>query len=223
MGEAVTQAPAPGLSPGRQPHLPEAPEAQAPGPPGGCSDADLLGEGTPASFGLLFDRHAAGLLRYCSRRLGPDLAEDVVAETFLIAYERRQRYDHGRASARPWLYGIATNLVRRQRSAEHRALRAAAGAAGAGELTVDGGYQLADRAAERIDARTLVAAMSGTLARLPAGQRDVLLMHAAGLAYADIAAALEVPIGTVMSRLHRARRRLRACLPAEIVKSYESQ
>lgn len=50
-----------------------------------------------------------------TRRLGRDAAEDVVAETFLVAFDRRHRYDPARPDARPWLYGIATNLIRRHR------------------------------------------------------------------------------------------------------------
>src|SRR5581483_6059856 len=63
-------------------------------------------------FTALYDRHARALYRYCARRLGPDLAEDAVAQTFLIAYERRQRIQDG-VDPVPWLFGIATNVVYR--------------------------------------------------------------------------------------------------------------
>lgn len=74
----------------------------------------------PTDLATIFDRYARQLLRYSARRVGPDLAEDVVAETFLQAYAHRHRYDPARAEALPWLYGIATNVIRRHRRAEVR-------------------------------------------------------------------------------------------------------
>ncbi|WP_173041784.1 RNA polymerase sigma factor [Phytohabitans flavus] len=80
----------------------------------------------PADLAGVFDRYARDLLRYCTRRVGEQVAEDVVAETFLVAYEQRDRYDASRGEVLPWLYGIATNLLRRHRRTEIRALRALA-------------------------------------------------------------------------------------------------
>ena len=79
---------------------------------------------TPASFALLFERHFASVHRYVSQRLGPDLADDLAAETFVVAFEGRASYDPLRPDARPWLLGIATNLVHRHWRAERRWLRA---------------------------------------------------------------------------------------------------
>jgi DNA-directed RNA polymerase specialized sigma24 family protein len=80
-------------------------------PPAGSADtdADVIERSArdPASFGLIFDRHSDAILRYAYARLGPDLAEDVLAETFLAAFARRASYDKSRPSALPWLYGIA--------------------------------------------------------------------------------------------------------------------
>ena len=75
----------------------------------GPSDADLIGRSRqePGCFAAIFDRHAAEISRYAHARLGPDLAEDVTAETFLAAFRHRDRYDTTRPDARPWLYGIA--------------------------------------------------------------------------------------------------------------------
>ena len=83
------------------------------GPARALSDADLIGRSLaePACFGEIFDRHADEILRYAHARLGPDLAQDVVAETFLAAFARRDRYDTTRADARPWLYGIAVRQI----------------------------------------------------------------------------------------------------------------
>jgi RNA polymerase sigma-70 factor, ECF subfamily len=92
---------------------------------GTLSDGDLIGRSlaNPACFAVIFDRHADEILRYAHARLGPDLAEDVVAETFLAAFARRDRYDTTRADARPWLYGIAIRQIGRHRRAGARRLR----------------------------------------------------------------------------------------------------
>ncbi len=86
------------------------------------SDADVieLSRREPEQFAVLFRRHAPQIQRYVLRRLGPDAADDVVAETFLLAFRQRDRYDLARLDARPWLYGIATNLIGRHRRAEIR-------------------------------------------------------------------------------------------------------
>jgi hypothetical protein len=75
-------------------------------------------------FGMIFERHAGEILRYIHARLGPDLAQDVLAETFLAAFGRRAHYDRCRAYARPWLYGIAIRQIGRHRRGEQRAARA---------------------------------------------------------------------------------------------------
>jgi RNA polymerase sigma-70 factor (ECF subfamily) len=170
------------------------------------TDAELLA-GSRADFGVLFDRHALAIYRYCARRIGPDEADDVVAETFTVSYERRGRFDGSRDSALPWLYGIATNVLHRHRGAEARRQRLLARLHP--EANVDG---LADRAAERIDADALIRAVAGELGRIPRRHRDVLFLYANGLDYADISIALGVPIGTVKSRLSRTRNRLRDAL-----------
>ena len=76
----------------------------------------------PELFAVLFDRHADTVHRYAARRLGPEAAEDLMAETFTTAFQRRHTYDLERADARPWLFGIATNLASRRRRAEARRL-----------------------------------------------------------------------------------------------------
>ncbi len=83
------------------------------------SDADLIerSRSNPDCFAHIFDRHAGEILRYVHARLGPDLAEDVVAETFLAAFRHRERYDTTRPDARPWLYGIAVRQIGRHRRA----------------------------------------------------------------------------------------------------------
>lgn len=77
------------------------------------SDARIISRSTrhPATFATIFDRHAATLHGYLCRRVGRDDAEDLLSETFLIAFRSREKFDTGRSSALPWLYGIAANLV----------------------------------------------------------------------------------------------------------------
>jgi RNA polymerase sigma-70 factor (ECF subfamily) len=162
---------------------------------------------------ILFDRYAAQVYRYCVRRVGPQVAEDVVAEVFLVAHRRRHRAGT-QAQALPWLYGIATNVLRSHRRAEVRAYRALArtgvdplsGARGVVE-----GHE--ERSAERADADRMGRRVAGALARLPQRQREVLLLYAVGeLTYVEIAQALGVPVGSVQSALHRARHRMRLAL-----------
>lgn len=76
-----------------------------------CDDATLIAQSlrAPERFGVLFDRHAPAIFRYAARRLGPDAADDIVAETFLTAFRARGRYDPAYLDAGPWLYGIATS------------------------------------------------------------------------------------------------------------------
>jgi RNA polymerase sigma factor (sigma-70 family) len=184
----------------------------------GRDDAGLVAQSVhaPECFAALFDRHASAVHRYATRRLGPDAADDLVAETFLIAFQRRAGYDGTRADALPWLYGIATNLIGRHRRDEVRLLRAVArtGAAPAPADTV------AEQATSRVAAQALRRQLASALAGLPGGQRDVLLLVASGLSLPETALALGVPLGTVASRLARARRKVREALggtnPVEI-------
>ncbi|MFD7499325.1 RNA polymerase sigma factor [Streptomyces sp. NPDC059832] len=178
------------------------------------SDASVIERSwdEPDAFAVLFDRYADDIHRYAARRLGADVADDLMAETFVIAFQRRRRYDLSRAQARPWLYGIVTNLVGEHRRAEARHLRALARVA-AGVPDEGGGEPMAERVADRVTAESARSALAGCIAKLPPRYRDVLLVIAWGdLDYVEAAEALGVPVGTVRSRLHRARRRLRDAL-----------
>jgi RNA polymerase sigma factor (sigma-70 family) len=162
----------------------------------------------PEKFTVLFRRHAPQLQRYVVRRLGPDAADDIVAETFLLAFRQRERYDQSRADARPWLYGIATNLIGRHRRSEIRLYRALA-RTGADPVT----EPFTDRVDDRVSAGNASRRLAAALARLSAELRDTLLLAAWGdLSYDEVATALGVPVGTVRSRLSRARRKLRQTL-----------
>jgi RNA polymerase sigma factor (sigma-70 family) len=159
-------------------------------------------------FAVLYDRYASQLYRFAYRRVGPDAAEDVVADTFLAAFQRRRRYDVARADARPWLFGILTKEIAQRRRREQARYRALARAVG--DTTMDG---LADRVAAEVSAQAARASLAEALARLAAGDRDVLLLVAWGdLSYEEVAQALRIPVGTVRSRLSRARRKTREAM-----------
>jgi RNA polymerase sigma-70 factor (ECF subfamily) len=170
-------------------------------------DSVLIAESrqAPERFGILFRRHSAEIHRYAARRLGMSAADDVMAETFLVAFRRRGHYDQSRENARPWLYGIATNLIARQRRAEARSYRALA------KTGLDPvADSFADIAVERIAALAARPLLARALARLRPGDRDVLLLVAwADLTYDQTSEALGIPTGTVRSRLHRARAQVR--------------
>jgi RNA polymerase sigma-70 factor (ECF subfamily) len=178
---------------------------------GGMTDDALVIQRSllePEAFAQLYDRHAAVIGRFANRRLGAEAGEDVLAETFLTAFSRRARYDLARSDARPWLFGIAVRVIGRHRRDELRLLRAVARSSI--ELSVDGGFERID---ERLSALTHRRVLALALADLPSAQRDVLLLSAwADFSYEEIAAALTIPVGTVRSRLSRAREQLRRAL-----------
>jgi RNA polymerase sigma factor (sigma-70 family) len=178
-------------------------------PAGGTfTDADVIAASRrdAREFAVLFDRHHGAIHRYLSRRAGSVLADDLAAETFLRAFDARERFDEHRSSeALPWLYGIATNLLRRHRRDEVRGLRAIARAGSRDDHDAD-----IEGVAARVDARAQDAALAAALAALPHREREVLLLHAwADLSYDEIATALDIPVGTVRSRLSRGRDRFR--------------
>jgi RNA polymerase sigma factor (sigma-70 family) len=162
----------------------------------------------PELFSTVFDRHARTIRHYLARRVGSQLAEDLTGETFLIAFDRRRRYDLTHRDALPWLYGIASNLLHQHRRAEVRQYRALA------RTGVDPVLDNhADSVSARVAAEALTRQLAAALARLSAGERDVLLLLAwAGLHYDEIAHSLGIPVGTVRSRLHRARVKVRAAM-----------
>jgi RNA polymerase sigma-70 factor, ECF subfamily len=169
------------------------------------SDAEVIGRSLdqPEAFGLIYDRHADTLLRFLGRRAGAEVAEGLAGELFRIAFERRKTFDVSRASALPWLYGIGSNLLLKHRRGEARRLRASA------RMAAD---EAPDRraSARALDARVLFPRAADAIEALPDGEREALLLFAwEDLSYQRVAEALELPIGTVRSRLNRARTQLR--------------
>lgn len=175
------------------------------------SDAQIIASSLhePEDFAAVYGRHARSVHRYAYRRVGSEHAEDVVAETFVVAFRRRASYDLARPDARPWLLGIATNEIARFRRAEATRYRAMARVA-----PVRPEDDPADRATSDVAARSAGRALGEALGSLRPDDRDVLLLWAWGdLTYEEIATTLEIKKGTVRSRLHRARKLIRAALP----------
>ncbi|HEX2314742.1 MAG TPA: RNA polymerase sigma factor [Thermomonospora sp.] len=167
----------------------------------------------PDRFAVIYDRYFPEIYHYVAARLGRDVADDIAAETFYAAFRKRDRFDPARGAVRPWLYGIATNLVGGHRRAESRRYTALARAAAdprAAEQRADGHEA---RVAARVAAEGVRPQLAAALTALSDGDRDVLLLVAiSGLPYEEVAQALEIPVGTVGSRMNRARRRLREAL-----------
>jgi RNA polymerase sigma factor (sigma-70 family) len=162
----------------------------------------------PERFAAIFERYFSQIYQYLAGRVGPKIADDLAAEAFAIAFAQRQRYDLGRDCARPWLYGIATNLLSAYRRQEQRRYRALARANPCEVSPSD-----EDLVADRVSARAAGPALAAALAALNPGDRDVLLLAAlAGLGNQEVAQTLGIPYGTVCSRLSRARRRVREAL-----------
>lgn len=168
------------------------------------TDAEVIRESLtrPALFAELYDRHHAVIHRFAARRIDGDVADDLASETFLVAFEQRREFDQGWEDALPWLFGIATNLLHRHRRREARIWKAVQASDSEGWTQIEDGP---------LQAELTVKAMAPAIRRLPERDRDALLLYAWGdLDYEGVARALGIPVGTVRSRLNRARRSLRA-------------
>ena len=162
--------------------------------------------GQPRAFAELFDRHAGVVGRYAARRLGPDAGEDILSETFLVAFARRKAFDTAWDSALPWLFGIASRLIRKHRAKEAKHLRSTIESAHREEHISHGDLETT---IARLDAEISTRELAPRIASLSAKDRETLLLYAWGdLTYEEVAAALGVPVGTVRSRIHRVRTRL---------------
>jgi RNA polymerase sigma factor (sigma-70 family) len=179
---------------------------------GNRTDAEVIeaAETTPEVFGELFERHFDAVYRFCERRIGRAAAEDLAGETFRRAFEFRSRYDREQDNARPWLYGIAMNLIRvelRSHTIQDRAytkLEALTGISGSDDISK---FVTASAAREQL------AAVARLLITLPEDDVEILLLHVWDeLSYSEVSSSLGIPVGTVRSRLSRLRRRLGALM-----------
>ncbi|MGX6604988.1 RNA polymerase sigma factor [Micromonosporaceae bacterium Da 78-11] len=164
-------------------------------------------DGEPECFGVLFDRHVGAVRAFCARRTGStDAADDLVSIVFLEAWRRRGEVELVDGNALPWLYGIARRTIQhRGRTALRH--RRALGRLAPAPPTPDH----ADEVAGRLDDERHLARLRAALGRLRPSDRDVLVLCVwQGLTYAEAAVTLDVPVGTVRSRLSRARSRLEA-------------
>ncbi len=155
------------------------------------------------AFGLLFERHGPRIHGYVLRRTGdPQTAEDIVAVVFLEAWRQRSTVELRQHSALPWLYGVAANVLRHQHRSRRRhqtALDRLAHMPPRSPALVERQAQAAQEAARVLE----------QVRALPRRERDVLVLSVwEGLSHAEIAVALGTTIGTVKSRLSRARARL---------------
>lgn len=173
------------------------------------TDAQLVARSLkePAHFSEVVERHAEAIFRFVAARIGPVAAEDVVAQTFAVAFDRRERFDRAATSARPWLYGIASNCLHKHRESERRWLERAA-------LEPASSSEPQEPLAEaRVDAARLAPDLAAALLTLNPAERDVLLLFALEeLTHEQIAKVLGIRRGTAKSRLSRGCARLRSQL-----------
>ncbi|MFD9353479.1 RNA polymerase sigma factor [Streptomyces sp. NPDC060031] len=172
--------------------------------------------GDPDAYAELFDSYARTLYNHAFRMTGDwTVAEDVMSAAFLEAWRLRGTVDAEGGSLRPWLLGIATNLARNHSRSNRRYRTAAAAAAAAGGAASVPDH--ADEVAGQLDDRRQIAATLAQLSALRGPEREVLLLCLCeGMAYAEAARILGIPVGTVRSRLSRARTKLRRLADAEL-------
>lgn len=168
---------------------------------GDAQDWPLVVGGDHRAFERVLDRHSDLVYRFVRRRTGdPSLAEDITAHVFLEAWRQRRTVRLLDGSLRSWLLGVAGNLVKRHWRTLARRDRAVA------RLPRPWSGDHADDVADRVDEGQRLAEVRDRLMALPKAQRDVVLLWAwEGLSYAEIGLALNIPVGTVRSRLSRAR------------------
>lgn len=167
----------------------------------------------PECFAAVYDAYFRQIHQYVAARLGSASADELAAETFLVAFRKRAAFDPVRGQVRAWLFGIATNLVAKHRRSEARRYAALARMQPLQQLQQDSGDE--DRIIARVSAQRLAGRLAAALRGLANGDRDVLLLVAvAQLSYQEVAAALGIPAGTVASRFSRARAKVREALGA---------
>ncbi len=171
---------------------------------------ESAGEGVPLrreDFGQVFEQYFAPIHGYLSRRLGRGRADDLAGEVFRTAYVNLGRYNPQVGAIRPWLYGIANYVMLRHLRDGERAERAWS------RLAVPTQTDAFEESDKRLDAWKQTSRLQAALDDLHPADREALVLFAVeGLTYGEIALVMSTPVGTVRSRIHRARSRLRVAL-----------
>jgi RNA polymerase sigma-70 factor (ECF subfamily) len=179
------------------------------------NDAEIISASRrrPELFETIFERHYDAVYRFSIGRVGYHDASDVASDTFVRAFDRRDRFRTDRESALPWLFGIAANVARERHRKSVRGLRMLRRTAG---MTMREDSLFEVDAADRLDALSKRSDLTAALRTLSEDEYQVLMLLAvADFSYADIAEALDIPIGTVRSRIHRARNKMRELMEDE--------
>ncbi|MCP4968168.1 MAG: RNA polymerase sigma factor [bacterium] len=166
------------------------------------SDSDVIAASLddPDRFGEIYDRYSRRVFGYVVRRIPREDAADITGDIFLRAFRFRHKFDLKRSAALPWLLGIATNVIGEYLRKRTRRTRIGLRADTFSNPPID------DIATARADAARAWPALEATLGRLKPRDRSVLILFAIeDMSYQEISDALQVPVGTVRSRLHRAR------------------
>lgn len=172
-----------------------------------ATDWPLVAAGDHAAFARIFDRHVDLVFKFARRRVGdPTIAEDITSQVFLETWHRREDVALFAGSLRAWLIGVARNLQRRHWRTNERRNRATERMTTPIDTT-----DPSDAIADHLDAVNDLADIRHQLDSLPEAHREILLLAVWDeLSYAEIAIVLDVPVGTVRSRLARARQKLEA-------------
>lgn len=164
----------------------------------------------PAAFGRIYDRHASALATYLARRVANSYVETLLSDVFFAAFESRHRFDLGAKSALPWLYGIARNKVGHHHRSVERERRAEGRAASLRLVDVNSAPAIDEVVAETTLRASRLAAARDFIEAQNEADRELLLLYAwEELSYSEIAEAVDIPVGTVKSKLNRIRRALR--------------
>jgi RNA polymerase sigma-70 factor (ECF subfamily) len=172
------------------------------------SDSEVIAASLhkPELFAAIFQRHYPAIYRFVVGAVGPADGPDLASEVFVRAFAIRSRYDLSYSRATPWLFGIASNLVRGYHRGAARQLRAFRREA----ARVPESTEFEEDAVTRLAAVSQRPRITFALSQLRTEEAEVVLLFAvAELSYQDIAVAVGIPEGTVRSRLSRARNKLR--------------
>jgi RNA polymerase sigma-70 factor (ECF subfamily) len=170
------------------------------------SDAVVESVDHPHRFEAVFEQYHRTIYGYLARAVGRDRADEYAGDVFVAAFAGRFRYDPDLGSVRAWLFGIAANIRHTRARSDWRGRRAWHRVGGEPEAQ-DGGFEVVE---EGLDYGRELAWVATFLRELSDTDRDVLVLYAWGeLSYPEIAQALGIEVGTVRSRLSRARARLR--------------